>query len=181
MVRSGELIGSVGGSETPTHLHFELRQVFNRDLLNQYTAVYSTGLTAGGAFNLSAVTSNLGNAEHSVALDPTPVLYDWERKSFTNDSVARQGRVLTFTQPIASYDEIQRDGLRFLRIRMSFDVREFFIPLNSPTQAELSMITTLRDAFLTQRFVRLAWRDSLFFSNIQSAATANMIVEVTFS
>ena len=157
-VRSGQKIGTVQKfiGTLPTHLHFELRRVINTPL----NAV--TGFTIPNPPNsLRAV---------STAIDPTRQLYDWEIKRFKNDAEARQGNV-TGPARIAHIEEIVRGRLlRLFKVRL--ENQDFFIPMYEPTEAEKSMVQTLRAAAISKTKVRIVSRDSLFFGG------RKMIVEI---
>ncbi len=173
IVASGKLIGQVaaGSSGIPSHLHFELRQVFNQTLLAEYHAIYAPGPTlpvgapAFTHYDLSRVSTNLGDTGHSLPLNPTRSLYNWEKNGFKNDSATRH------VEPrgkLTMFDEIVRGRmLRFIRVQVANSPNQIFLPLLNPTPDEVSLIETLREAFFRQSEVELVWRDSLFFSEAQ--------------
>ncbi len=175
IVASGKLLGQVVAysASTPSHLHFELRQVLNESLLAEYLVIYRPDptLPAGGPpithFDLSKVSPNLnlGDTWHSLPLNPTRSLYNWEKNGFKNDPTTRH---LEPRGKLTMFNEIVRDRmLRFVRVQVANSQNQIFLPLLNPTPDEVSLIETLRAAFFRQSDVELVWRDSLFFSDVQ--------------
>src|SRR5262245_52910189 len=67
--------------------------------------------------------------------------------------------------------------MRFVVVELEGNPDPFFVPVYEPSASELSMIATLKGAFFRRRPVRIRWRDSLFFADIQSKEYAKMILE----
>lgn len=153
-VTAGQHIAEVGnwsgGSED--HLHFEIRYPFD-------------------TVNPSRSTS--------LPVDPTMALYHWEEKSYQNDAQVRNGHIFDNVF-IVSIEEVRRARLlRFLLVNIEGDSRDLFIPLHATTPFVDSMIDSIKEAFSSSKKVRLVWRDSLFFKNIQSTnPTTSIIAEV---
>ena len=167
-------------------MHFEVRQVFNEALLAEYLAIYRAGPTLADPadpaqrtiFDLTNVSSNIGNTGHSLPLDPTRALYEWENKMYRNDAPTRQGHILDDVV-LSNFEEVWRDRMRFVLVNARGDGRDFFVPLLRPSEADLSLVQTLRRAFSDRSPIRLVWRGSLFFSQIQPQPLANIVAEVT--
>ncbi|QUY46150.1 M23 family metallopeptidase [Acaryochloris marina] len=152
-VVAGEQIAEVGPLDAPEHLHFEMRWL------------------------PEMVVPLLGNSENSYPLDPTRALYNLEKNRFPNNQDTR--RVGDRTQ-IRSISEIVRDRmLHFVRVRTEGSTEDVYLPIFQPSPDEESLLEMLRMAFSNQHDVRLVWRDSLFFSDIQSTDDfVNVLVEV---
>ena len=138
-VTQGTPIAEVGPfTASDSHLHFEIRYPFDRPVASY---------------------------ENSLPVDPTWALYEWEKKRYRNDDSSR--KVLT-PEPISEFGEIIRGRLlRFLRIRVPQFGRNLYYPLDNLTEEGRSLVETLRMAFLSGRRVEIAWRDSLFFNQIE--------------
>jgi len=153
-VAAGQRIAEVGdfADSREDHLHFEIRYLFD-----------------GG-----------GNSRaQSLPIDPTMALYEWEERSYQNDDAVRRGHVLDHL-PIVSIEEVRRARLlRFLVVNVQGDPRDLFVPLHEPSVYTESIVTSLKQAFVAGKDVRIVWRDSLFFKNIQAThAFASVIAEV---
>jgi Peptidase family M23 len=173
-VASGEQLARV----QTNHLHFEVRQIFNNNLLAEYLAAYRAPRDpATNLFDLSSVSSNIGNAVHSLPLDPTRALYEWENRMYRNDLSTRQDHILD-NVVVSNFEEVWRDRMRFVLVNAEGDGRDFFIPLLGLRDADRSLIHTLRQAFINRSPIRLVWRDSLFFSEIQPEPLTKIIAEV---
>lgn len=187
-VASGKKIGQVGPG-SPSHLHFELRQVFNQSLLDEYLLIYKAGPTLPDNITLPAdpntnpisryvltgVRSNIGNTGHSLPLDPTRSLYNWEKNGFKNDSATRH---ISPRGKLAVFNEVVRDRmLRFVRVQVAGNAEEIFLPLVKPTPDEISLLETLRKAFFLQMEIQIVWRESLFYADVQPPLM-KLLVEV---
>lgn len=152
-VDAGEKIAELGPYDGPDHLHFEVRWLPDISVKHP------------------------GNSEYSHPLDPTRALYNLEKNRFPNNQETR--RVGDRTQ-IRSISEIIRDRmLHFVRVRTEGSTEDVYLPIFQPSPDEESLLETLRMAFSNQLDVRLVWRDSLFFRDIQSTDDfANVLVEV---
>jgi hypothetical protein len=153
-VTAGQRIAEVGdfAGSREDHLHFEVRYLFD----------------GGGT-----------SRADSMPVDPTMALYEWEERSYQNDEAARRGHVIDRV-PIVSLEEVRRARLlRFVLVNVQGDARDLFIPLHDPSPFTEGMIASLKQAFAAGRDVRIVWRDSLFFRNIQSTHPfASVIAEV---
>jgi hypothetical protein len=150
-VVAGQQIAEVGPEGKPDHLHFEIRQLPD------------------------ITVSASGNSNRSHPLDPTRALYNWEKHRFENDQssrrVGKKGKITLF-------DEVVRDRmLRFVRVNSEGSSDDYFLPLLNPTSEERSLLDTLRMAFFYKNNVRLVWRDSLFFADVQPPLL-KLLVEV---
>lgn len=154
-VTSGQQIAEVGDwtGGTEDHLHFEIRYLFD--------------------------TVAKPTRENTLPIDPTNVLYQWESKTYQNDPAVRQGHIFDNVS-ITNIEEVWRDRLlRFVMINVSGSKRDLYIPLIDTSEANLSLVTTLKSAFFYSKKVRIVWRESLFFKNIQTADNrASIIAEV---
>lgn len=154
IVKAGQKIGEVGDwtGGTEDHLHFEIRYPFD-----------------------AAPPSY----ENSLPVDPTNVLYQWEVKTFQNDDAVRRGHIFE-NVTITGLEEVVRGRLlRFLLVNVSGSSRGLFLPFTDSSPANLSMMETLKSAFFHSKRVRIVWRESLFFSKIQTANDkAAIIAEV---
>ena len=151
-VFAGQQLGEVGDFGDEDHLHFEIRYLFD-----------STTFTR----------------ERSLAVDPTKAMYQWEEKTFQNDAQVRQGHVFD-NATIDSIEEVRRARLlRFFLVNIKGVSRDLFIPINEPTPYDIAMIESIKHAFFNGKQVRILWRDSLFFKNIQSSHPhASIVAEV---
>ena len=154
VVSAGQQLGEVGNFQNSRedHLHFEVRYPFD-----------SPTFSRGG----------------SLPVDPTMALYQWEEKTFQNDAQVRQGHILDNVM-IESFEEVRRSRLlRFFLVNVKGDSRDLFIPINEITPYNNGMIQSIKSAFVYSKKVRILWRDSLFFKNIQAAHPhASIIAEV---
>ncbi|NPU92290.1 MAG: M23 family metallopeptidase [Gammaproteobacteria bacterium] len=143
-VSAGQLISEVNNHPDwpeETHLHFEVRLPFD-SVENHYA--------------------------HSLPVNPTFAMYHWEIKNYKNkDGVDRS--VIDDTH-IVSFEEIVRSRqLRFVMIKVeNNDGRPLYLPIQTGLVEDASLAETIRQAFMTNKRVRLVWRESLFFSKIQS-------------
>ena len=140
-VGAGEQIAEVGdwSQGSDDHLHFEIRYPFD------------TGSPSRG---------------NSVPVDPTNVLYQWEVKTFQNDEAVRH---VIENVSITDLEEVWRGRLlRFLLVNVSGNNRELFLPYIDSSPANQSMIETLKLALFHSKRVSIVWRESLFFSKIQT-------------
>ena len=153
-VNAGQQIAEVGDfpDSTEDHLHFEIRYPFD------------------------AATPSY---ENSLPVDPTLSLYCWEEKTYQNDDQARLGHLLD-NVTIKSIEDIWRARLlRFFLVNVDGDARDLFLPLHEMRPADVSMVETIRSAFLAGKKVRIVWRESQFFKGIQATyARASVIAEV---
>jgi murein DD-endopeptidase MepM/ murein hydrolase activator NlpD len=122
-----------------THLHFELRYPFE---------------------NANPSYAN------SLPIDPTFAMYQWEVKSFQNDDEVRHEIDKVH---IISFEEIIRGRqLRFIRIKVEGNNRNLYLPIQTGLQEDHSLEETLRQAFFAAKKICIVWRESLFFSKIQT-------------
>jgi len=69
--------------------------------------------------------------------------------------------------------------LRFLLVNVEGDTRDLFIPLNEMTPFSQSIVDSIKRAFFASKKVRILWRESLFFKNIQAIfPRASIIAEI---
>ncbi len=138
-IMQGTRIAEVGTfTASDTHLHFEIRYPFARTV-SDYT--------------------------NSMPIDPTWALYEWEKKRYRNDDETRHVLV---AEPISELSEIVRGRLlRFLRIRVPQFTRNIYYPLGHLEDEGQSLVETIRAAFFSNRRVEIAWRESLFFNQIE--------------
>jgi len=150
-VTTGQQIGEVANS-SEDHLHFEIRY----------------------PFDISSPSR-----DNSLPIDPTNALYQWEVKTFQNDEAVRRGHIFDNVS-ITNVEEVWRARLlRLLLVNISGNSRDLFLPFIDSSPANLSMVETLKLAFFHSKKVRIVWRESLFFSKIQSAhEKASIIAEV---
>lgn len=150
----GQQLGEVGDFQNSKedHLHFEIRYPFDASTFSR---------------------------EHSLAVDPTMALYQWEEKTYQNDAQARQGHIFD-NVAIASIEEIRRSRLlRFFLVNVKGDPRDLFIPISDNSPYNQQMIESIKSAFFHGKNVRILWRDSLFFKNIPTTYPfASIIAEV---
>lgn len=148
-VGAGEQLGEVGDFGNEDHLHFEIRYPFD---------------------------SASPDRAHSLPVDPTMALYEWEERGFQNDAAVRN---TLDNVEIESFEEVIRGRLlRFFIVNLKNSSRDLFIPLNRPTPYCQAMIDSLQRACLSGKKVRIVWRESQFFKNIQSShARASIIAE----
>jgi hypothetical protein len=142
-VSAGQRIGEVDDfpNSSEDHLHFEVR------------ALHDAGTASRG---------------RSLPMDPTDALYQWEVRTFQNDADARRDHIFDDVL-ITGLEEVWRARLlRFLLVNVSGTRKDLFVPLVDPSPANRSMAETLKLAFFHARRVRIVWRESLFFSGIQS-------------
>jgi murein DD-endopeptidase MepM/ murein hydrolase activator NlpD len=141
-VKSGQLIGEVNSNPSwpdETHLHFEVRYPFDAS-----NPTYRNSLPVNSAF----------------------AMYNWEIKSFKNDDTTRH---IIDNVYITSVEEIIRARhLRFLMCNVEGNNRDLFLPLQTGLPEDKSLAETLKQSFFSNRKVRIVWRESLFFSKIQS-------------
>jgi hypothetical protein len=149
-VVAGQHLADVGnffeGGEN--HLHFEIRYPFD---------------SANPSYH------------YSLPVDPTMVLFNWEEKTFQNNS----GHIIDNVK-IKSIEEVRRGRLlRFFLVNVKDHSRDLFIPLQDMTPYNREMIDSLKSAFFSGKKVRIVWRESLFFKNIQTVhQRASLIAEV---
>lgn len=167
------LNNSCQASAMPTHLHFELRQTVDSMLIDEYLIIYQGG---SGPYDLSGVSSNIGNSIHSLPIDPTAALYRWEEYLYLNSNTVRSGRVLNKAL-ISRLDHVWRDRLRFVLVRVAGNSNDYFVPALNAQITDYAMIDTLRSAHLAGRKVRIVWRESLFFDQITSKPPTRVIAE----
>lgn len=140
-VKSGELIGEVNsnaGWPNEPHLHFELRYPF---------------------------TSTEPKFAQALPVDATFAMYYWEVKSFQNDGGSR---ITWDNVHISSMEEIVRARkLRFLMLNVDGHNRDLFLPLQTGLPEDESLANTIKECFLHNKKVRIVWRESLFFSNVE--------------
>jgi len=157
-VRSGQRIAEVARLvDLEPHLHFELRQLMDG------TTSSPTGST--------------------LPLDPTRVLYEWEKKRFQNDAGSRHVPDNPQQRRIIRLEEIVRDRmLRFLYLRLEDVADELYLPLYQASADELRLREMLMTAFFNNRNVRVAWRKSLFWGEViddrSDTSLMNVITEV---
>jgi hypothetical protein len=153
-VAAGQQIAEVGDfpDSSEDHLHFEIRYPFD--------------------------SSNPSYAD-SLPVDPTMVLFGWEEKTFQNDEEVRKGHIFDNVY-ISSFEEVRRARLlRFLLVNVDNSSRDLFIPLLSTTPFIEGMIVSIKQALFASKKVRIVWRESLFFRNIQTEHDrASIIAEV---
>lgn len=146
-VDSGQEICEVDSNanwKNETHLHFELRYPFDNA-----NPTYAT----------------------SLPIDPTYAMYQWEVKSFQNDEDVRHE---IDNVRIESFEEIIRGRmLRFIRIKLERSTiqsisRNLYLPIQTGLHEDHSLAETIRQAFLAEKKVCIVWRESLFFSKIQT-------------
>lgn len=149
-VEAGQQIGEVGVYD-PSHLHFEIRYP------NEPTAI-QTRL-------------------NSLPVDPTNALYRLEVRAFRHNPAIREGRFYDNVH-IDLLEEVSRAGtLRFLLVKVCGEnTRDLYVPLIDSSPANLSLIETLKLAFFHSRRVKLVWRESLFFSEIQNETDRTAII-----
>ncbi|MBL7702569.1 MAG: M23 family metallopeptidase [Ferruginibacter sp.] len=137
---------------TETHLHFELRYPFE---------------------------SSTFTRKNSLPINTTFVLYNWEVKSFENDNNNSNRNVYDNTV-ITSYEEVVRDRqLRFVKINVRANNRDLYLPLQTGLFEDQHLADTIRAAFMANKTVRIAWRESLYFSKIQTVHDkVGIIVEI---
>jgi murein DD-endopeptidase MepM/ murein hydrolase activator NlpD len=122
-----------------THLHFELRYPFEN---------------ANPSYNTS------------LPIDATYAMYQWEVKSFQNDEEVRHE---IDKVNIVSFEEIIRGRmLRFIRIKVEGKDRNLYLPIQTGLHEDHSLAETIRQAFFAGKKVCVMWRESLFFSKIQT-------------
>ncbi len=153
-VAAGQPIAEVGDfpDSAEDHLHFEIRYPFN---------------------------SGSPSYENSLPVDPTMALFQWEEKNYQNDEEVRRGHIFDNVH-ISSIEEVRRARLlRFFLVKVEGQSRALFIPLHSLTPFSEGMIGSIKQAFFASKKVRILWRDSLFFKNIQTdEAKASIVAEV---
>lgn len=153
-VAAGQRIAEVGDFDgsLEDHLHFEVRYPFDNP---------------GASRALS------------LPIDPTMALYQWEERSYQNDDDARAGHIFDRVK-IRSVEEVRRARLlRFLLVNVEGEPRDLFVPLDYDTPFTRSTVDSLKHALAGRKAVRIVWRDSLFFKNIQSThAMASIVAEV---
>lgn len=148
LVKAGQRIAEVGPFD-PNHLHFEIRYAFSS-------------------------TTEVTRAT-SLPVDATSVLYQWETKMYPNDADARKGRKIE-NATIDSFEEVWRGRLRFILLGVSGTARNLFIPLIDQSDQNLRVLDTAKQAFFSSKRVRIVWRPSLFFSEIEGAHDMAAIV-----
>ena len=159
-VKSGQRIAEVARLRTiESHLHFELRQLID-----------PTQITRG----INTM---------SLPLDPTRVLYEWEKKRFQNDAGSRHLPENPPQRRIVRLEEIVRDRmLPFLFVRLEDVSDDLYLPLYKASPDELRLREMLMNAFFTNRTVRVVWRKSLFWGevidNTSETSLMNVIAEV---
>ncbi len=122
-----------------THLHFELRYPFD---------------------NTNPSYAN------SLPINSTFAMYYWETKSFKNDDTTRN---IIDRVHITSFEEIIRARhLRFIKISVENDSRDLFLPIQTGLFEDQNLAKTIREAFFNGNKVCIIWRESLFFSKIQT-------------
>jgi len=105
------------------------------------------------------------------AVDPTWALYACEKHGYTGGRTARH--ILSATRILEINEMLFHRVLRFLSIRVTDFDRIIYVPLGHLEDADKSLIETLRWAFFHDRQVDLAWRESLFFNQIEFGFTSN--------
>ena len=144
-VVQGERVAEVGNfSARDDHLHFEIR--------------YPLDLPAKSRAN-------------TLPVDPTWALYAWEKRRYRNDDATR---FVVSAGRITELDEIIRGRLlRFLRVRAENFNRSIYLPVGHIDEEDRSLVETARWAFFHRFQVELAWRDSLFFNQIEFLFSQN--------
>lgn len=157
-VESGQRIAEVARlPDLESHLHFELRQLMDG--------------------NTSAPTGS------SLPLDPTRVLYEWEKKRFQNDAGSRFLPPAPQERRIVRLEEIVQDRmLRFLYVRLEDLADELYLPLYKASADELRLREMIMNAFFSNRDIRVTWRKSLFWGEVidnrSDTSLMNVITEV---
>ena len=138
-VAAGQYIAEVGDfSGGENHLHFEIRYPYDAS---------------------SPTRTN------SLPVDPTMVLYSWEERSFQNDSAARHVE----TGRIANVEYVVRNRmLRFCLVQLAGVARDLWIPTQYDTSHNRCLMRSIESAFARRSEVRIVWRESQFFKNIQT-------------
>jgi len=160
-VKQGQEIAEVGdfkvgnSSVSDNHLHFEICYPFDR---------------------------NTTNNSNTLRADPTWALYEWEKKRYTNDNTSRKTKLVS-ANDFEEFSEIVRGRLlRFIKIRVKNVNHNIYLPFNENNDHDTFMAETLRLAFINKSKVEIAWRDSLFFNQLEHNHKKNdkvaIVVEV---
>lgn len=153
-VSQGHCIGYIGPGSTP-HLHFEIRLIMNST--NPCKDWYH---------------------ENTELIDPTPLLYIWEKIYFEEikDNTPATNNTPGLLQEVGM---IRYDGVPFFQVK--YKNKFYVIPLYCPDPGEEELVKLLERAYFEQKPVRLAKRKSYFFDvyndNIKGVITAARVVE----
>jgi transposase-like protein len=131
-------------------------------------------------FELRQLMNGTGS---TLPLDPTRVLYEWEKKRFQNDAESRFAPDNPPQRRIVRLEEIVRDRmLRFLYVRLENVSDELYLPLYQASADELRLREMLMSAFFNNRNVRVVWRKSFFWGEVidnrSDTSLMNVITEV---
>lgn len=139
-VSSGQQIAEVGvWDNKEDHLHFEVRYPFD---------------------------NSKPNLDNSLPINSTFAMYYWEVKSFQN--AAAVGQIID-NAIISNFEEVVRGrNLRFIKINVEGNRRDIFLPIQTSLFEDENLVDTIKQAFLANKKVRIVWRESLFFSKIQT-------------
>lgn len=103
----------------------------------------------------------------SLPIDATYAMYFWEVKSFQNDTAVRQ--IIDHVK-ISEYQEVIRGRhLKFIMINVEGNNRDLYLPIQTGLFEDEHLANTIRHAFLGNKKVRIVWRESLYFSKIQTS------------
>lgn len=133
-VNQGECLALIGGKDG-FHLHFEIRQIMN----------------AGG----SADWEN----KNTEPMDPLPFLYRWDKiyhERFV-DVIPELGAGTRLQYASV----LRQDGIWVFEVRYAGE--RPIIPLVAPDEGDRNLVALLRDAYMNNKRVRLAIRESPFF------------------
>ncbi len=99
-----------------------------------------------------------------LTINSTFAMYQWEIKTYGKE----EGRVNEINNTyISSFEEIVKGRqLRFILIKLEGNPKELFLPIQTGLPEDESLAITLRQAFFSNKKVRIVWRDSLFFGKI---------------
>lgn len=152
-VEVGDQLGKVGVPASKSwepHLHFELRHIIAEDLSGLSTTDLNKSLT---------------RLSRTMAIDPTRLLYHWELENYQNANGV--DREVTPRAQVSQIAEMISQHIRYFRVRLSGVDGNFHVPLYKPLPDELSLVETIRSAYLSKQAVIITWRRSDFFENKQ--------------
>lgn len=146
-VDQGQCIALIGGGGD--HLHFEIRQIVN-----------------------TASPTDWDN-DNTEPLDPLPFLYRWDK--IYHERIAGISPSLGDRVPLRAADVLRRDGIWIFTVGQRDDWP--IIPLVALDEGERRLIALLQDAYMNQKPVRLATRESPFFEGRRIITGARVIGE----
>jgi hypothetical protein len=146
-VGTGQCIARVGPKE---HLHFEIRQIVN------------------------TVSQSDWNIENTEALDPLPFLCRWD-KIYHEQTAGISPPRLGDRAPLRAVSVRRQDGIWVFEVGQSDDWP--IIPLVAPDEGERRLIALLQDAYMNQKPVRLATRESPFYEGKRIITGARVVGE----